>query len=409
MAFPPGKLHHRIYRFEYWATERDRLSLRRVCSTWNRFLTKYDHRFVQVRDVLHGLVPLSAIPSAVRLNVNPCDVSCRRCNTEREIILGRITEFEQTKWDPFSFRQPTIASEGGEWFLVMRCLEEASLISSSWSTQILEGDLITPVMMRAVKSSTIGCILSSRIERNFIIKFLSISGVYEWVYPRHFIDTFMYNSSVGDFISEKLTTLSCHVSSLRSVTFWSLPNLRYLRISGMYPPFPIGDQEHLVHLLQGIGPTLTTFLHRDHISPLSLPTGIWTWFPRLECIQTPFAWTAPPPIGHPLAYVQFEPRLTNWLPDIRARLDSHLPFALLRNSRVHTLRLEGLWCQMFTSRFSQPTAKCILEHAARFDIRVADEEDVSLHNYIAFLIQFHWKGGRATTTVPRRQTKVERV
>ncbi|KIM24531.1 hypothetical protein M408DRAFT_58705, partial [Serendipita vermifera MAFF 305830] len=56
-----------LSQYPYWQAERIRNTLRRVCHAWNAFLEPYDHRFIRMDDVLHKLVPLSAIPSAIRI------------------------------------------------------------------------------------------------------------------------------------------------------------------------------------------------------------------------------------------------------------------------------------------------------------------------------------------------------
>ncbi|PVG04349.1 hypothetical protein CPB86DRAFT_693256, partial [Serendipita vermifera] len=53
---------------QYWATERTRNNLRRVCRSWDSYLCRYySHRFVSFDDVAHGLVSAQCLRSAIRI------------------------------------------------------------------------------------------------------------------------------------------------------------------------------------------------------------------------------------------------------------------------------------------------------------------------------------------------------
>ncbi|KIM24535.1 hypothetical protein M408DRAFT_75819, partial [Serendipita vermifera MAFF 305830] len=67
--FESREIDQYSYEYPYWQTERIRNTLRRVCQDWNAFLKSYDHRFIQMDDVLHKRVPLAAIPSAIRIDL----------------------------------------------------------------------------------------------------------------------------------------------------------------------------------------------------------------------------------------------------------------------------------------------------------------------------------------------------
>ncbi|PVF93998.1 hypothetical protein CPB86DRAFT_714169, partial [Serendipita vermifera] len=51
----------------YWTAERNRSSMRRVCRSWNDYLRQYDHRYVRMIDIAHGIVPAHHLKSAVRV------------------------------------------------------------------------------------------------------------------------------------------------------------------------------------------------------------------------------------------------------------------------------------------------------------------------------------------------------
>jgi hypothetical protein len=54
----------------YWRAERSRNVLRRVCASWNAYLKRYDHRYVDLMDVKHGHVPTFALPRAIRIEIS---------------------------------------------------------------------------------------------------------------------------------------------------------------------------------------------------------------------------------------------------------------------------------------------------------------------------------------------------
>ncbi|CCA76834.1 hypothetical protein PIIN_10820 [Serendipita indica DSM 11827] len=56
----------------YWETERTRNALRRVKKSWDTYLRRFDHRFVDLADVEHGDVPLDAICRAIRIHITYC-------------------------------------------------------------------------------------------------------------------------------------------------------------------------------------------------------------------------------------------------------------------------------------------------------------------------------------------------
>ncbi|PVG04338.1 hypothetical protein CPB86DRAFT_722159, partial [Serendipita vermifera] len=57
----------RIYLGTYTQAEKILKSLRMVCKSWNRYLRQYSHRFVQMHQIVHGVVPKKYLRSAVRI------------------------------------------------------------------------------------------------------------------------------------------------------------------------------------------------------------------------------------------------------------------------------------------------------------------------------------------------------
>ncbi|CAG7852874.1 SubName: Full=Uncharacterized protein {ECO:0000313/EMBL:CCA69314.1} [Serendipita indica DSM 11827] len=76
----------------YWASERTRNALRGVCSSWNRFLATYCHRYIRISDIFHDTVPPASLPNATRIRIDEC--YCLHCNTFINDHVGLISRFE---------------------------------------------------------------------------------------------------------------------------------------------------------------------------------------------------------------------------------------------------------------------------------------------------------------------------
>ncbi|PVF93214.1 hypothetical protein CPB86DRAFT_715915, partial [Serendipita vermifera] len=53
----------------YWAAERTRNSLQRVCCSWDDYLRSFEHRYVRMSDVVHDLVPPTCLTNAIRISL----------------------------------------------------------------------------------------------------------------------------------------------------------------------------------------------------------------------------------------------------------------------------------------------------------------------------------------------------
>jgi hypothetical protein len=77
---------------KYWAAERQRNVLRRVCKGWNAYFTPFEHRFVRTKDVYHGRVPKKALYTAIRIYFDRCSpFTCKRCqNLDKNDIYDQL-------------------------------------------------------------------------------------------------------------------------------------------------------------------------------------------------------------------------------------------------------------------------------------------------------------------------------
>ncbi|PVG04343.1 hypothetical protein CPB86DRAFT_213214 [Serendipita vermifera] len=80
---PPWFIHQSYWTDskQYWDAERTRNNLQRVCSSWDCFLRKFAHRFVRMADVVHRLVPVDHLRSAIRISFGDHQyLCCRKCH-----------------------------------------------------------------------------------------------------------------------------------------------------------------------------------------------------------------------------------------------------------------------------------------------------------------------------------------
>lgn len=109
------------YREErtYWDAERHRRSLQRVCVNWNQYLKRFSHRYVQLKDVKDGHVPISAISRAIRLQINyteviACERIIRQAISERAEPWAEIT-YLLLQSEKVPGLKAIIAQSGLEW------------------------------------------------------------------------------------------------------------------------------------------------------------------------------------------------------------------------------------------------------------------------------------------------------
>ncbi|CAG8672577.1 4282_t:CDS:1, partial [Acaulospora colombiana] len=86
----------------YWRTERVLNTLQDVCHLWRHYLQQYEHRFVRIADVAHGIVPLVHLGTAARVSTGRHEyLTCRECCSKDYLPgneFGQNTPFELLCW-----------------------------------------------------------------------------------------------------------------------------------------------------------------------------------------------------------------------------------------------------------------------------------------------------------------------
>jgi hypothetical protein len=373
---------------EYWRSERIRNAARRVCSTWNVFLKRYDHRYVHIVDILLGRIPITTIPLAIRLNTGLDKNHHQGPLQEEKVAL--LTDATGIPTDDQN---------------------EAVLL---WRMEIWDGkypeeeedfDLImsrTPHLEAIVHCA----------ERDFS-RFHS--------YPKRirFISTPVPLGMLGmvpeDSLNfDRLTSLQLELSSPDfGNVCWNLPSLRHLTIGHWSNR---SDPLAMLRLLEKIGKGLLTF-YLTEFFPLErdLPNDFWDMVPVVQRIEISY-WgeICPPPPEHPMQYarVSMLPLHTNliqrlpeqnnlalWLPRRVPPWDGY--GAWLSSHRRFAVQMDQTWFEALTSSYQgfHTLAFEIVEFYSATGTRFTDSEDLSLDEYIIFLIKWYWKGGRASQRV----------
>jgi hypothetical protein len=198
----------------YWRAERCRNALRRVCASWNAYLKRYDHRYVNFMDVKYGWVPVFAISQAIRIEIS--DIS--------ELSSGYR-------------RYPGLKSD-------------ILLPEGPWLLEILEGNTISWFSEQILKSGKAPLLKS-------ILKADSIT----WEAITHLNPNTLVLSYVTTDLPQHcellgLTTLWIRLRTVNELFDCSFPSLEHLSL--FVQPGGWGDPHNLIRLLQLHGKRLVS-------------------------------------------------------------------------------------------------------------------------------------------------------
>lgn len=293
--FPPKVIRRRddLNFQKYLEAESTLKTLQRVCKTWEEYLSRYAHRFVDMSDVVHGKVSVEDSRSAIRIRFNGhADIFCENCKPEKNRLDGEVTVLGL-----------------GEYFGYCRQIFEQE---QSFKVEILECDYygygILWGLISPQKVPNLTTVLDEHEAACGTEHFRDIVSLPFLRYANIKI------TGSGDgapiFISSTLTTLV--------LTLWipnpsfalftdknlSLPSLRHLEIQhSLYHRLSIYDEPAWLPLLKVVGKKLRTLcLPLDvQCRQATLPGQIWTLCPKLEDLRYfgPFP-DKPPPERHPL-------------------------------------------------------------------------------------------------------------
>ncbi|CAG7852916.1 SubName: Full=Uncharacterized protein {ECO:0000313/EMBL:CCA75512.1} [Serendipita indica DSM 11827] len=359
-------------RLEYWASERLRNRLRRVCQDWNVFLKRFDHRFVDIADVINGVIPTEALPSALRIYL-----SVGRCKDEphsptpSSMCLCRLLNYDPILKIPNNGANATLTP----WKLR---IIEFSPVRSTISDFLWERYRISN-LKSIIYPTPSSLISASNLQAQPTVIWSSMVDLPETV------------ARSTTFFS-MLTTLRLTLDAKTCPLPLHLPSLRYLFVS---LPFP-GRVARLVAWLKVIGYQLTALFCEGDLSE-RFSQRIWEVCPSIEVLQLSSSvfWT-PPPRGHPIHTLQLEPQQDN----LRKRvcdecgrihaviLQLSASMGEYAASGIHTIACSGPW----------PTARassgwmgytgyignlfCLKRQAQRHGIRFVDRDWISFEDYV---------------------------
>jgi hypothetical protein len=261
---------------KYWAAERQRNVLQRVCKAWDGHLAPFKHRFVRIQDVYHGIVPKKASSTAIRIFFGHCpDYHCDQCPQRRDL-------------------------DAHNWLFVD---------GNELSVKIMDGT----VYYSLVIGNTIIKYYGKMPQLAAILKAVFRKDEFQdWADAMSSLPKLLY---VQFATSHNGQTIQLQAANLRYLTYANeaaplmlradLPSLRHLtfifqEMSSIEPT----NLKDLVHTLGGIGQNLVSLqVGIGFDRELILPKEVLEICCRLERLDTVLCLRHPPPPGHPLRTV----------------------------------------------------------------------------------------------------------
>jgi hypothetical protein len=306
VQFPPPVIENRDWYDSFTAyhtTESTRNCLRRVCRSWNAYLSQSAHRFIRMSEVVHGIVPVYYLKSAVRISFKYHEVSyCRACKPEGFEAVPRRgqrhSNYLELCRDILEHTRPF----------------KTEIIDYGDNGHRILGQLVTPrtfpnLVQIQARSQTIPAIEVIRIIESFP-SFRHMFSRLEW-------------PEGEPLILKSPTLLTLHLSfCILDPSFMPftrekihLPALRHLHIGYSDCELPNEYKEpSWLHVLRLIGRELRT-LHVPWEMGYSgeIQGEIWTVCPKLEYLHLSGRQTiSPPPDGHPIHTLSI-PYFAVWL------------------------------------------------------------------------------------------------
>lgn len=284
----------------YWESERVRNTLRRVCSAWNDYLKQYSNRFVRLLDVMHGTLPYSAIPNAIRLDLEPC--FCAEC------------------WDN-RLQDPDWA------YLLQKAAEE---VTRNWAVEIIEGSYGSSDDFShfAARTPALKAILRSTRHSMQEGNYISQVSTFQALEVPQFMKV--------DLQARYLTTLRLEIISLSICPAWQLPSLRHFSFFAQEV-----DPINYIETLKAIGSGLITLFDTSgNRRGYELPSETWQICPRLERFQTSLSFSLSNPLPGSLRLVRF--RVTTLTRSIEPS-ETIFPIKMLQSAGVKGIAFDLLW------------------------------------------------------------------
>lgn len=351
----------------YWASERLRNTLRRVCRSWDAFLKRYNHRYVDTADIILGLVPVTALPSAFRIRLSDAFTMTP--------VIRRLS------LDGYDLTPKMIDStEDG--------------IPTTWNLRILEFSSLPPdneFLLEQNRVYNLQSIICAPMSFLKSLSDLQVQPTVVW----NFADDFPNGpSALSNSFLSKINTLYLELDTEWLPT--NLPALRYLHVD-------LADLsvERLVEWLEIIGKQLQEFYCSGRRRESELPRSIWELCPSMKIHKAPWGMIQmPAPREHPVHTLQFEVdylindsilvclecgQVHDVLVSVGASIEEHAA------SGIRTLAYCQTWSVLRTPSFSHggftSNVICLVKQANRHGIQVMDATWTSFEDHIVSEIE----------------------
>ncbi|PVG04352.1 hypothetical protein CPB86DRAFT_821723 [Serendipita vermifera] len=313
----------------YWAAERTRNSLRRVCRSWSYYLGQHEHRFVRMVDVVHGIVAPNHLQSAVRIWFGGHHHSiCEHCKPELYWFSGA----ENSPW----------SGQGGYPGLYRRILQQTNPLKVEiLDFGELEADLrqiwheISPSAFANVVILSASWLVDLTTLSEIINSLPMLRHCATWA-SKYFDTVPVLKSSTFKSLVVPFVPLMAPPDLFTQQKFY-LPGLTHLHIWEMVYFHPRqACHPSLWAFLKVVGKTLTFLrIGGDSRLEIELPSEVWDFCPKLEFLHTALQPRLPPPSNHPLH--------TLGLPYSYVEGPDPLSYFIPNWPGIRTIRLGSMW------------------------------------------------------------------
>ena len=341
----------------YWASERCRNKLRRVCSAWNIYLQQFDHRFVRLQDVISGFIPLSGIRRAKRVQLYFPELRYPEYRAGRNLL------------------QTAFAQEG-EWAMTIMDggtpeLDYMALLSRK-----------IPHLKSIIRIHPESLIHTSHLFPS--LRLVLIQGVEA--------------EQIGEGISlPLLTTLHMGETANNALYSWKFRSLQHLsfEIRGL-------KSATFIEMLRSIGQNLITCFDTSCPSGQEFPNETWSLCPRLRQIQTSFTWPADSSIPTSIHCIRISIEnlgLADEAPSL-----GRLPATAILEARIQNVRFDWRWWDVIKDNDDESYELDYLLFGMEYGIFLQDAEGTDFSKFLVTLLSFYWK--RNIRRRPRMLTRV---
>jgi hypothetical protein len=294
--FPPWVVAERGWSADsgYYEAERKRNTLRRVCKSWNEYLERYAHRFVRMSDVIHGIIPLECLRTAIKLSLrfnNHGEGLCKDCKPKQFVPEPD----DHNKWY-YRFNYASLHSH----ILRLERLPRVEILDyGGYGSSILPEVDLSQVFPNLLRFQA----MDGTTKLDGVVKAIQSLPSLRHMYAQPDKDD-RVDDKTRQLRSSNLTTLyisSCWSKSLLNRlkgTTIPLPALRHLHFQIQSKD---RDSASWLALLRMVGKELKS-LHLPRLFSLNpSSTEIWELCPNLEDLSGSFKLPPPtPPVGHPI-------------------------------------------------------------------------------------------------------------